>query len=107
MASVDEPENAKCDDQESRRDLDLSLPFDEADQQREGEHHCKHRQQMADGEWPKRRNDFVRAPFHKSRRDGERPSHRRVHPMIETAYNNRCPEPDECPIHAFQVQTDG
>jgi hypothetical protein len=29
-------------------DLDLPLPFDEGDEQREGEEHQEHRQQMAD-----------------------------------------------------------
>ena len=48
MAPVDEPEAAEPDDQEACADLDLSLPLDEGDQQREGKDHHKHRQQMAD-----------------------------------------------------------
>jgi hypothetical protein len=48
MAPVDEPEAAEPDDQEARADLDLSLPLDEGDQQREGKDYHKHRQQMAD-----------------------------------------------------------
>ena len=48
MAPVDEPEEAEPDDQEAGADLDLSLPLDEGDQQREGKEHHKHRQQMAD-----------------------------------------------------------
>jgi hypothetical protein len=48
MASVDEPEGAKPDDQEAGADLDLLLPFDEGDQQREGKDHHEHCQEMAD-----------------------------------------------------------
>ena len=48
MALVDEPEDAEADDQEAGADLDLSLPLDEGDQQREGKDHDKHCQQMAD-----------------------------------------------------------
>ena len=36
MAPIGEPEDAKPDDQEAGADLDLSLPLDEGDQQREG-----------------------------------------------------------------------
>jgi len=43
-----EPEAAEPDDQEACADLDLSLPLDEGDQQREGKDHHEHRQQMAD-----------------------------------------------------------
>ena len=48
MAPVDEPEDTEPDDQEAGADLDLSLPFDEGDQQREGKDHQEHCQQMAD-----------------------------------------------------------
>jgi len=48
MASVDETEDAEPDDQKAGADLDLLLPLDEGDQQREGEDHHEHRQQMAD-----------------------------------------------------------
>ena len=48
MAPVDEPEDTEPDDQEAGADLDLPLPFDEGGQQREGEHHNEHRQQVAD-----------------------------------------------------------
>ena len=48
MAPVDEPEDAEPDDQETGTDLDLPLPFDEGDEQREGKEHHEHRQQMAD-----------------------------------------------------------
>jgi hypothetical protein len=46
--------------------LDLPLPFDEGDQQRERKHHHQHRQEMADGQRPKRRKEGARAPFHQS-----------------------------------------
>jgi hypothetical protein len=39
MASVDEPEYAEPDHQETSADLDLLLPFDEGDQQCEGKDH--------------------------------------------------------------------
>ena len=42
MAPVDEPEDAEPDDQETGADLDLLLPFDEGDQQREGKDHHEH-----------------------------------------------------------------
>src|SRR6266516_5091649 len=46
MAPVDEPEDTERDDQEAGADLDLPLPLDEGDEQREGEEHQEHRQQM-------------------------------------------------------------
>jgi hypothetical protein len=42
MAPVDEPEHAEPDDQEAGADLDLLLPLDEGDQQREGKEHHQH-----------------------------------------------------------------
>jgi hypothetical protein len=48
MAPVYEPKDAESDDQEAGADLDLSLPLDEGDQQREGKDYHEHRQQMAD-----------------------------------------------------------
>ena len=48
MAPVDEPEDAEPDDQETGPDLDLLLPFDEGDQEREGKDHHEHCQEMAD-----------------------------------------------------------
>jgi hypothetical protein len=48
MAPVGEPEDTEPDNQEAGADLDLSLPFDEGDEQREGKKHQEHRQQMAD-----------------------------------------------------------
>ena len=47
MTTVDEPENAETDDQQACADLDLPLPFDECDEQREGQNHQEHRQEMA------------------------------------------------------------
>jgi hypothetical protein len=48
VASIDVSEDAEPDDQEAGADLDLLLPLDEGDQQREGKEHPEHRQQMAD-----------------------------------------------------------
>jgi hypothetical protein len=39
MAPVDEPEDTEPDDQEAGADLDLPLPFDEGDEQREWKEH--------------------------------------------------------------------
>ena len=39
MAPVDEPKNAEADDQETGADLDLLLPLDEGDEQRERKDH--------------------------------------------------------------------
>ena len=64
MAPVDEPEDTEPDDQKTGADLDLPLPIDERDQQREGKDHQEHREQMADRERPKRRHEGARAFFH-------------------------------------------
>jgi hypothetical protein len=48
MTPVHIPEDAEPDDQETGADLDLLLPFDEGDQQREGKDHHEHCQEMAD-----------------------------------------------------------
>jgi hypothetical protein len=48
MTPVDEPEDAEPDNQEAGTNLDLSLPFDEGDEQRKREEYHEHRQQMAD-----------------------------------------------------------
>ena len=47
MTPFDEPEDTEPNDQEARTDLDLSVPLDEGDQQREGKDHDEHSQQMA------------------------------------------------------------
>ena len=39
MTPVDKPEDTESDDKETGADLDLALPFDEGDQQRERKHH--------------------------------------------------------------------
>src|SRR6266540_6968478 len=44
MASVDEPEDAEPDDKETGADLDLLLPFEDDEQQRERKDHHEHRQ---------------------------------------------------------------
>ena len=54
MASADKPEDTEGDDKEAGADLDLALPFDQRDQQRERKDHQQHRQQMADRQRPKR-----------------------------------------------------
>jgi hypothetical protein len=46
--------------------MDLPLPFDEGSQQREGKHYHQHRQEVAHGQRPQRRNERARAPFHQS-----------------------------------------
>jgi hypothetical protein len=47
MAAVDKPEDAEPDDTEAGAELDLPLPFDEGNQQREGQHYQQHCEQMA------------------------------------------------------------
>src|SRR5262245_54301559 len=42
MASVDEPEDAEADHQETGADLDLLLPFDDGEQHRERKGHHEH-----------------------------------------------------------------
>ena len=64
MAPVDEPEDAEPHDHETGADLDLLLPLDEGDQQREGKDHHEHCQQMADRQRPKCRQEGARTPFH-------------------------------------------
>ena len=48
MAPVDEPKDAEGDDKQAGADLNLALPFDQRNQQREGKQHEQHREQMAD-----------------------------------------------------------
>jgi hypothetical protein len=66
MAGVDEPEGTERDHQEAGAYPDLPLPFDERGQEREGQQHHQHRQQVTDGERPKRRNEGARTPFHQA-----------------------------------------
>ena len=54
MASSDQPEDTEADDKEAGAELDLALPFDKREEQREGKDHQQHRQQMADRQRPKR-----------------------------------------------------
>ena len=54
MAAVDEPEDTEGDDQEAGADLNLALPLDESDEQRERKNHQQRRQQMADSQGPER-----------------------------------------------------
>ena len=57
VAPIDEPEEAKPDEQEAGADLDLLLPFDESDQQRKGKDYHEHREQMAECQRPKCRHE--------------------------------------------------
>ena len=50
MAPVNEPKGAEAHHQQARADSDLPLPIDETDQQREGQDHHQHREQMTSGE---------------------------------------------------------
>jgi hypothetical protein len=78
MVSADKPEDTEPDDKEARGNLDLTLPSNEGDQQREGKQHEQHREQMARRQGPKRGHQGTRIPFHQSSRNGERPPHARV-----------------------------
>ena len=60
MATVDKPEDTEPDDQETGADLDLPLPIDERDQQREGKDHHENCEQMAGRERPERRHEGAR-----------------------------------------------
>ena len=51
---LDKPEDTEGDDKETGADLDLALPFDKGDEQRERKDHQQHRQQMAGRQRPKR-----------------------------------------------------
>ena len=51
---VTSPEGTERDHQEAGAYPDLPLPFDERGQEREGQQHHQHRQQVTDGERPKR-----------------------------------------------------
>jgi hypothetical protein len=66
MAPVDEPEHTVPDEQKTGADLDLLLPVDERDQQREGKNHQEHRGKVADRQWPKRRDEGARAFLHQA-----------------------------------------
>lgn len=47
MASIQEPEDTEADDQKAGAELDLTLPFDQGNEQREGKDDQKHGQQVA------------------------------------------------------------
>ena len=78
MVPADKLEDTEGDDKEAGGNLDLTLPSDEGDQQREGKHHEQHREQMACRQRPQRGHQGTRTPFHQSSRNGERPPHSRV-----------------------------
>ena len=78
MTLIEQPEDAESDDEEAGTDLYLALPFDEHDQQREGQDHEQHREQMAASKRSERRNERAWAPFHQASRNGQRPPHPRV-----------------------------
>jgi hypothetical protein len=64
MAPIDEPKDAKPDDQQAGPYLDLFLPFNKGHQQREGKDHNEHRQKVADRQRPKRCDEGAGTPFH-------------------------------------------
>ena len=47
MASIEKQEDTESDDQKAGAELDLTLPFDQGNEQREGEDDQKHGQQVA------------------------------------------------------------
>jgi hypothetical protein len=47
MAPVDKPEDAESDDTEAGAELNLPLPFDDCNQQRERQDYQQHCEQMA------------------------------------------------------------
>ena len=47
MALIEQPEHTESDHQKAGAGLDLTLPFDQGDEQREGKNDQKHGQQMA------------------------------------------------------------
>ena len=107
MLPADKPEHAKPDDKEACRNLDLALPCNEGDQQREGKHHDQYREQMARRQRPKGGHQGARTPLHQSSRNRERPAHSRVQPVIKAARDDRQPKPGRCPVGHAQIQTDG
>jgi hypothetical protein len=108
MAPIDKAEDTEPDNQETGADLDLALPFDEGDQQREGEEHQQHRQQMAGRQRHQRGAEGTRRPFHQSGGYSERPSHSRIYAVVETARDDSQPEPSRCPIRrSAHIQADG
>ena len=107
MAPVEKPEDTEPDDQEAGADPYLALPFDEGDQQREGKDHHEHREQMAGRQRPKRGHQGTRTAFHHSGRNGERPPHCRIYPVVKAARDDSQPEPGGCPIRSAQIQAEG
>jgi hypothetical protein len=107
MAPVGQPIKTEGDDEEAGADLYRALPFDHGNQQREGQDHEQHREQMADRERPKRGHQGARAPFHQSRGNGERPPHARVDAVVEAARDHSQPEPGRRPVGCAHIQTDG
>ena len=47
MALIEEPEDTESDDEKAGAELDLTLPFNQGDEQGEGKHYQKRGQQVA------------------------------------------------------------
>jgi hypothetical protein len=101
MAPLDQPIDAEADDEKARAELDRTLPLGQHEQEREWQQHEKRCQEMSGGQSPQRTKERARALVHEPGRNGERPAHSRIDPVIETARNKSEPQPAEarvCPI---------
>jgi hypothetical protein len=107
MVPASKPKDTEADDEQARADLNLVLPLDQNEQQREGKQHDEHREQMAGSERPKRGQERARISFHQSGRNRERPAHSRVYAVVKAARHDNQPEPDGRPIRSAQIQADG
>ena len=107
MTPAGKPEKTEGDNEEACADLYRALPFDDGNQQCEGQDHQQHREQMAGRERPKRGHQRPRAPLHQSSGNSERPPHARVDPVVKAARDDSQPEPGRRPVGCAHIQTDG
>ena len=107
MASPDQQESTEADDEHTRADLDLALPGEQDREHGERHHHHEHRQNVPSREIQKRGEQGTCSSLHQPARNGERPSHRRVDPVIDAARHDRQPKAGLRPAASDQAPTEG
>ena len=92
MAPIGELKDAERCDKAARGEADRLAPVEIAQQEREREEGCGHREEMSAGEWKERRKDRL-IPFRPHAvGDRERPAHPGIEPMIGTEQDHREPQ---------------
>jgi hypothetical protein len=83
MATIDQQVDPQRDQQGRRADLDLALPFHQKQKHCERKQDRGHGHQMADRKRQKRLVEAAPAPVHQRRRNGKRPAHAGIDPVIQ------------------------